>query len=271
MTDFFDNIKIDDPALPAFAVLAAEVIEDDPRLKITQPEIARMYQREKEKWRDLFFPGFEGLPFSAVRDFGQVKGTSGILELVPWGTKAWQDLSAIKADTAKGAIDPVGKRLFFERIVIPGKPKRGNRPATPDKKRSRWSYEVVPIEEYVEWCDSLNFFRNGGISPNNGGPGLNPRLFEGGAWDIRTGNYWKLNEKQYYRNPIRCEAGIYFGQLGPGVKEYPYGANTLFFANGDKYPMYIGDKWGPDYRNMASRSSQEEYDELCWKLAAKWI
>jgi len=227
---------------------------------LTQPEIAKLYKDEPNEWRKIFFPEYDGLPWGATVDSGAVKGTSIVQELAPWKHyKPFQSVANIRLGLEKGAIDPIGKRFAFVK--------------TPSGVMQD-GHEDVPYDEYVDWCNlEVNYFRNGGISPWNGGPGLNPRLFSGEVLDIRDRLYLKNKRKRDFRQPLRCAGGTYFRQLGP---KNDWGQNSLFFPHNSAIPTYISDRWGPDYRpdvkgKSMFRPTQEKYDSDAWHDVIQWI
>ncbi len=225
---------------------------------LTQPEIAKLYKDEPNEWRKTFFPEYDGMHWGAVKIGGNITGTSIIQELAPWKHyKPFQALANIRLGLEKGAIDPIGKRLAY--IKQPSG-------AFQD------GFEDVPFDEYVNWTIHLNYYRNGGISPWNGQPGIDPKLFGDEVLDIRGQQYLKNRRKRDFRQPIRCSGGTYFRHEGP---KGDWGQNSLFFAHNSAKPMYISDRWGPDNRpdehKSMFRPTQKKYDSDAWHRVIQWI
>jgi hypothetical protein len=260
-----------------------EEIREDPRLALTQPEINKLWKKQissdpsvenRNEWRDTFFPEYVGLPLSATVYFihpqhvdpnmPQVRMGSAIAEMTPW---LFAKPSHMIYVHGKSGIQPNGMQLH--------------------RTNNRYSWEPVPIDEYIDWLEGMNFYQNGGRTCWNGGPGLDPAVFDGGAYEVRD---LVANPESDYRYPVICETGVYFASVGPGGA-YQFGANSLFFPMGSDIPTYIADQWGPAYyraptgmggqlgRGARSRNrrlnetagSQEAYDESCWKRAVEFL
>ena len=228
---------------------------------LTQPEIAKLYKDEPNEWRKIFFPEYDGLPWGATVISGNIRGTSIVQELSPWKHyKPFQAVANIRLGLTKGEIDPIGKRLAYT-----------------EQPSGAFQDDLVavPLDEYIDWCNSLNWFRNGNLSIWSGEyPGLDPKLFGDEVLDIRGQQYLKNRRKRDFRQPIRCSGGTYFRQLGP---KNDWGQNSLFFAHDSAGPpMYISDRWGPDNRpdvkgKSMFRPTQEKYDSDAWHKVIQWI
>lgn len=226
---------------------------------MTQPDIAYLYKNEPDEWRKTFFPEYDGLPWSATVISGNIRGTSIVQELAPWKHyKPFQAVASIRLGLVKGEIDPIGKR--FASVETPSGAMQDG-------------HEDVPLDEYIAWCDSLNWFKNGNRSPWGGGPGLDPRLFGNEVLAVKDSQYFRNSRKRDFRQPIRCAGGTYFRQLGP---KGDWGQNSLFFVHNSAKPLYISDRWGPDNRpdvkgKSMFRPTQEKYDSDAWHRVIQWI
>jgi len=225
---------------------------------LTQPEIAHLYKDEPNEWRKIFFPEYDGLPWSATVISGNIRGTSIVQELAPWKHyKPFQSVANIRLGLERGEIDPIGKRLAY--VEQPSG-------AMQD------ALVAVPFDEYVDWTIMLNYYRNGELSPWNGQRALDPGMLGDEVLDIRGQQYLKNRRKRDFRQPIRCKGGVYFRQLGP---KGDWGQNSLFFPHNSAKPSYISDRWGPDYRpdkhKSMFRPTQEKYDSDAWHKVIQWI
>jgi len=158
-----------------------EAEPEDPRLSMTAAEISKLYRGDLQAWRLLFFPEYDGLPTSAIVTYynpfkpptrrPRIRRVSPIQELAPWGNSGeTDDLRGIADGYAQGVIHPSCFRFAVKEVVI-------SRRGRPDRTIQKKTMEAVPVDEYIDWCDGLNYFRNGGQSSWGIGLGLNPLLF----------------------------------------------------------------------------------------------
>ena len=216
---------------------------------------AWMYHYRKDAWCEKYFPEFytlfKGYPPSIPVQYGRQRGRTSAVEMRPW----WWGSAGI------GEITPYCRR----KIEVPFVDRGG-------MERIKVVYETVEEDEFVDWCDKRNYFRNGAKTPN-GGPGLHPDSFVG-AEDLRnTREYW--SKYPNVANHITCWNGKYYYGGATGRTD-PFGTNAFFVPTGRATPSYIQDKEGPDYapdavdsfHNLlypdAVRGDQDEYNKERW-------
>lgn len=203
--------------------------------------IYRLFITNKDEWLKTYFPEwheiFGGYPKPVRRTSSlfrsrwavKVEGQYSPPELFPWLNDS--------------AISVSGKRRTIKEY------------RTPFGKRQGVGWEAITEDEYIEWCNSINYFKTG--------IGLDPSVFIG-AYRLEDKAH-KADRKKYLKelrsaqrqrrlpkwlrppSMVTCPGkGIYL--LGGGAYyANPYGANASFHPNGQQEPSWIDNKWGPDY------------------------
>lgn len=175
--------------------------------------IKTLYHEDKNAWCQKYFPEYynlwgkypEFLPNDIVIPF----------EVTPW--EGWDDGTGI---------NPNGTILGTEEKEIV-EDDGTTRIAT------RETYLDVPEDEYLFWCEQINWFRNGNLTPL-GGPGLDPRVFLGAT-----------NSTTHPRQRLNCRSGTYYFTQPPDPKNEFFGVNSYFARNGRRLFSYVSDKYGP--------------------------
>jgi len=103
---------------------------------------------------------------------------------------------------------------------------------------ARFGAVPIPIEEFRDWCDTLNYF-------TNGHQGLNPELLVG-ALDIRDTAY--VQRGRY--SLVQCKSGVFTFDEGP-TKENPWGVNATYSVGG---LVWQNNRYGPDHKQDIEQS-----------------
>jgi len=218
--------------------------------------ITKLWKKDKDAWCRRYFPQFAevfgGYPKPLKITYGRISRTTTPVEMRPW---EWPEQE----------FRPNGTKFR----ATGGTAKNG---------RPLGVWEDATEAEFVDWCDRINYFLNGGLSPS-GGPGLNPGVFIG-AVDYRNRAWFerrKASKETTKRNKLRsrqglplipvlsaahitCTSGRYYYSQGPGPSN-PWGVNAFFIPYGAKEPSYIQQWWGPDYRPDVTYLGHVQWDE----------
>jgi hypothetical protein len=178
---------------------------------VSENRIKTLRYEDPDAWMGEFFP--EYIPITAYFEGANIPVP---IEVTPW--EGW--------DNGMG-IQPNATRIGTEEREIVNKQTGETRVAT------RTTYLDVSEEEYREWAERINYFRNGGLTPL-GGEGLNPNIFRGAR-----------NSVSHPRKRLECLSGTYYFPQPPNRSNDRFGVNSYFKRKGRSKYSYVSDKYGP--------------------------